>query len=893
MFEAPSKTLQQLLNNNKINDAIKFCKTYANQEPGGSYYQYWLKKLQTPKENQSERNRQEPKIKHKFSVKSIREIEQEVASALGNSKYNLDSDQALEINDEALEKQKKEIISRIPFKSEIYLPTEKVAPKEQVKGLLRVKALLNNSNIEETKIRFLKLKEIIKNSGRDRVFVIGNGPSLKKTDLSLLQDEITIGFNGIFLHETFKPFIHIVEDHLVAEDRSKEISKYDCPVKIYPSYLGYCIPAQENTIFINHLSRISYPVDTDFSASAENITYTGGTVTYTGLQIAASLGFKEIILIGVDASYEVNNVERSTDYSTGVLTSKSDDTNHFDPRYFGKGYRWHDPNVHTMLQAYRKARAWAEENGISIRNATIGGKLEVFPREDYYSLFKTTESAPKTAIIDFTPINRLSATGIIKKNLFQDWPQSSLIHIYADEKNRLKAFQTVDNDLYAAGSDDGSIWAAFRSLVEYDPAVLYIRPTHDRISITLLQLVGAYLIEKPIILHYMDDWLKKLKITQKKEFWESYEKIFEVLINNSNHILSICDKMSDHLAIRYKINRNLITSIHNFLPNTNFELHSNSKNTKQPTIIRYFGGIEPDMGLDSLLRVSKQVDTLNQKRGFDLKLEIITSANAIKNHGIKFEGNKGTTLEPQTECYNTYLSKLASSDLNLICYNFDELSKQYTQYSLANKLPELIAVNKPFLAIGPTAIGTIGLLTDHNYPLVLTDDQFNIEESIVFIKNPDQAKLDNYIQAIEALRNEFSEYKNKYKLHSILRGVNKASKIKPASVYPIRQIQYLLEAQRDRTKEIKDLDTLALLPLLNRDITSKALQLVKTHGLDWSVRDYFQRFTKIYVNAEQIGKEDNSKKSMALAALICSLGHNRYEKMTTMIKSWIAIETPN
>lgn len=890
MFEAPSKTLQQLLNGNKVNDAIKLCKTYANQEPGSSYYQYWLKKLQTPKENSSERNQQESKTKHKTRVKSIREIEQEVASALGNSKYNLDSDQILETNDEDLKNQKKEIISRIPFKSEIYLPTEKIALKEQVKGLLRVKTLLDDSNLEETKVRFLKLKEIIKNSGRDRVFVIGNGPSLKKTDLALLQDEITIGFNGIFLHETFKPFIHIVEDHLVAEDRSKEISKYDCPVKIYPSYLGYCIPAQKNTIFINHLSRISYPVDTDFSASAENITYTGGTVTYTGLQVAASLGFKEIILIGVDASYEVNNVERSTDYSTGVLTSKSDDTNHFDPRYFGKGYRWHDPNVHTMLQAYRKARAWAEENEVSIKNATIGGKLEVFQRKDYYSLFKEKISFPKTAIIDFTPINRLSATGIIKKNLFEEWQKSSLIHIYADENNRLKAFQTIDNDLYAAGSDDNSIWAAFRSLIEYDPDIIYIRPTHDRISTTILQLVASQLMNKPTVIHYMDDWLRKLQITQKKEFSDAYKSIFETLIKNSSHILSICDKMSDHLAIKYKANRNLITSIHNFLPTINFELHLDEKRS---TTIRYFGGIEPDMGLNSLQKVSQQIDDLNHKRGLNLKFEIITSANAIKNHGGKFDEHKGTKLELQTDCYKTYLSKLASSDLNLICYNFDELSKEYTQYSLANKLPELIAVNRPFLAIGPTAIGTIGLLIDHNYPLILTNEDFAIEESIHFINNPNQDKLDDYIKSTEALRNEFSEHKNKYKLHSILREISKTNKVKPATTYPIRPIQYLLEAQKDRTKEVNDLDILALLPLLNKEIVLNSFNLVKTHGLDWSVRDYHKKFMKIFTNPEQLREVSVQEKSQAIAGLICSLGHIRYEKMTSTIKSWIVNEAKN
>src|SRR5690606_10288733 len=127
----------------------------------------------------------------------------------------------------------------------------------------------------------------------------------------------------------------------------------------------------------------------------------------------ASLGFEEIILVGVDASYRVDNVDRSTAYGTGVLTSKSDDVNHFDPRYFGSGYRWHDPNVNVMLQAYRKARDHARKHGACIRNATVGGQLEVFPRVDFLQLFPQHLAFPRCAILDFTSVNKLSATGAV------------------------------------------------------------------------------------------------------------------------------------------------------------------------------------------------------------------------------------------------------------------------------------------------------------------------------------------------------------------------------------------------------------------------------------------------------------------------------------------------
>ena len=35
----------------------------------------------------------------------------------------------------------------------------------------------------------------------------------------------------------------------------------------------------------------------------------------------------------------------------------SDDPNHFHPDYFGKGFRWHDPQVNKMIEAYQRPRS--------------------------------------------------------------------------------------------------------------------------------------------------------------------------------------------------------------------------------------------------------------------------------------------------------------------------------------------------------------------------------------------------------------------------------------------------------------------------------------------------------------------------------------------------------
>jgi hypothetical protein len=361
-------TFNKLLEEEKIADAIVFCEKMIAEKPEMSFYGFWLNKLnngdgyRVPTSN----------VSYVKAISSSHPIPESLTNDFKGIDYEINVSDVVSDDEKVLQVEKMKLVKSFPFNGDIYLPTSKIPLAEQVLGLRHVSDLVNEKNKKVSKERFAKLKQRIISTGKKRVFVLGNGPSLKQTDLDLLKDEVTIGFNGIFLHDTFRPTIHVVEDHLVAEDRATEIAEYECPVKIFPSYLGYCIPVQDNTIFLNHLPRRSFPVDTDFSDDVGDISYTGGTVTYTGLQIAASLGFEEIYLIGVDASYKVENVERSTDYGTGVLCSKSDDVNHFDSRYFGKGYRWHDPNVNTMLQAYRKVRNYADIKGITVANATIG-----------------------------------------------------------------------------------------------------------------------------------------------------------------------------------------------------------------------------------------------------------------------------------------------------------------------------------------------------------------------------------------------------------------------------------------------------------------------------------------------------------------------------------------
>ena len=105
------------------------------------------------------------------------------------------------------------------------------------------------------------------------------------------------------------------------------------------------------------------------------------TVTYVALQAAYYLGFSTVILIGVDHNFETKGKPNTT------IVSQGDDPNHFSPNYFGKGFRWQLPDLETSELGYRMAKEAFESAGRQVLDATVGGKLTIFPKIDYESLF--------------------------------------------------------------------------------------------------------------------------------------------------------------------------------------------------------------------------------------------------------------------------------------------------------------------------------------------------------------------------------------------------------------------------------------------------------------------------------------------------------------------------
>lgn len=238
----------------------------------------------------------------------------------------------------------------------------------------------------------LKLRTLRDRYAGERCFIVGNGPSLNKHDLSQLASEFTFGVNSIFLktEETgFRPTFYMVEDSHVIDDNLQAIIDFDATHKFFLSLYKSKIPPADNVYFLEGdlgFYRGTHPFGgiPRFSRDISEVVFAGQTVTYVNMQLAYYMGFSEVYLIGMDFSYLKPDsiIEKGKTW-----ISTEDDPNHFHPSYFGPGKKWHDPQLDKVALNYEKAKQVFETNGRKLANATIGGQLEIFERVDYASLF--------------------------------------------------------------------------------------------------------------------------------------------------------------------------------------------------------------------------------------------------------------------------------------------------------------------------------------------------------------------------------------------------------------------------------------------------------------------------------------------------------------------------
>lgn len=228
---------------------------------------------------------------------------------------------------------------------------------------------VNKRKTASVSSRYEKLLKLKDTHIGERCFVVSTGPSLTIDDLEKLSGEITFSMNSIVMayeDTDWRPTYYAIQDEYVCERMLPLIKKYKVRNILVSSLAVHYFDLGKNaTEYPLDLMNAKMPFGkhkTKFSNDCFLRVYDGHSVTYSILQIAVYMGFKEIYLIGNDCSY-LGDKRHFREH--GIVDSKGLD---------GAQER--------LFISFMEAKKYADNNGIKIYNATRGGALEIFQRVD-------------------------------------------------------------------------------------------------------------------------------------------------------------------------------------------------------------------------------------------------------------------------------------------------------------------------------------------------------------------------------------------------------------------------------------------------------------------------------------------------------------------------------
>lgn len=234
-------------------------------------------------------------------------------------------------------------------------------------GILFYHKLNRNYNFQESIMKLRKARN------HDRCFIIGNGPSLSEADLNCLVNEDCFGANEIykiFSKTAWRPKYYVIVDRYI-KSSPDEIRRIECEsIFLSDYYWRFNDVLREDAICL-HQSYNWNEKKYKFSSNITRKIVSSPTVSYASMQIAVYLGYKEIYLLGFDHNYSFE-----FDKNGNVIQTNQKATHFFDDEIPEDIIA----DVLGMTKAYEAFKEYVIENGIVVKNATRGGKLEIFER---------------------------------------------------------------------------------------------------------------------------------------------------------------------------------------------------------------------------------------------------------------------------------------------------------------------------------------------------------------------------------------------------------------------------------------------------------------------------------------------------------------------------------
>ena len=211
----------------------------------------------------------------------------------------------------------------------------------------------------------------------DRCFVILNGPSLKLTDIKKISDADTITVNYFYKskeYEAFESDFHVVTDgtFFLRDNLGylKNILSKKKKTILFVKSNEIGLFEKNDRVFGLYAKKVQFGDYLSFNI-AKNMT-AAINVSLTALQIALSLGYKEICILGADFSEFIMKNGRVEHFYDEEQTMDDNLRKGDELRWFSLAYFHH--------YAIRK---WADYHGLKIYNASPNSYLDAYEFIDF------------------------------------------------------------------------------------------------------------------------------------------------------------------------------------------------------------------------------------------------------------------------------------------------------------------------------------------------------------------------------------------------------------------------------------------------------------------------------------------------------------------------------
>ena len=260
-------------------------------------------------------------------------------------------------------------------------------------NLFLFRALFDQTQNDEIFGEDVWLKEAKDKHKGERCFILATGPSLNKIDLSKIKGEVIFGVNGIYkIAQEIELMYFVYVSNWYWKHHKEGIRNVKCYRRFIPKHipdLSSDIPTSWLNVLLPRyytFNEYKLPVPASFSYYPNKYIFAGGTVLYLCFQLAFYMGFKTVIMLGLDHSYRKGEDHFAKKHGGIVFKSATQNMEHFDKAYIPSDVCYH-VDLNAMEQCYLMAETIFTNDGREILNASPGTHLDIFKKIEYEKLF--------------------------------------------------------------------------------------------------------------------------------------------------------------------------------------------------------------------------------------------------------------------------------------------------------------------------------------------------------------------------------------------------------------------------------------------------------------------------------------------------------------------------